>query len=837
MPRSITAFGRLLFISSVAVLVALPSSAQSSPSIPKNVGAGLRELIEMDRSAVAHGAPGLNLHASDQLAKSAGQKSGTGVFRMHVDDQNRVLVNIHLNNSVVIANLKDTLESMGLSVVREGANYRGGLIAAYMPVKAAEKVAALPGISSVLLAHRSWKNVGAVTSQGASILRSDIANSKGIDGTGITVGLLSDSFNTSPTNLVPDRAADDVKSGDLPNTAVIPGEEGLVFAIDLPTSTDPNFPNTDEGRGMAQIVHDIAPGARLCFATADISELDFALNIIEMRINPACHADVIVDDVEYFDEPFFSDGIVAQAVDIVATNNSLPGHKVAYFSSAGNQAKEGYSSDLRIVPDADARANLASLGFDVAGIPATIDTTGGFHNFDPTGGTILFQDFLFADGTIFSFQWDDPFNLNPSGITTDLNLLFFDPATGKFLFAVNDDNFMTNQPIELFQLTTGGPASAEILMVVARTGQGAHLSKKLKYVAFGGILDFNGVVTAQTPITFGHNSARGANGVAALEYNVDPAFFTAPKYDPIYEPFSSPGPVTIFFDANGNRLSKPEIRQKPDIAAVDGVNTSFFPEEGLFGPGQDFEAFFGVPDGFPNFFGTSAAAPHAAGVAALVIQKAGGSGSIDPDDLSRVLKRSAPPRDTDLFFSKAVAFDDDGHASVVITATGEDLAAVGRSNNFFQVTFNSKRPGQTLDSLTMDLTGTGLVFDPVSHPVAAGSTTGPTIASSTPGTVNKVITLNFTGFTSGNTLTFGVDRDFTTPGGTVLEQGGNSGDEVVGATVTAQLSGPTRKHDKDENTLKARFKNDLDRGYQIYDGFGLIDTLNALRQVGHGDKD
>jgi Subtilase family len=65
------------------------------------------------------------------------------------------------------------------------------------------------------------------------------------------------------------------------------------------------------------------------------------------------------------------------------------------------------------------------------------------------------------------------------------------------------------------------------------------------------------------------------------------------------EAFSSRGPVTRLFDADGNRLATPEVRQKPDIAGADGVSTT-------------------VP-GFRPFYGTSAATPSLAGVAALAI--------------------------------------------------------------------------------------------------------------------------------------------------------------------------------------------------------------------------
>ena len=52
-------------------------------------------------------------------------------------------------------------------------------------------------------------------------------------------------------------------------------------------------------------------------------------------------ADVIVDDVIYFDEPFFQDGVVARAVDTVHDAG------VVYVAAAGNAGRRGYAAPFR----------------------------------------------------------------------------------------------------------------------------------------------------------------------------------------------------------------------------------------------------------------------------------------------------------------------------------------------------------------------------------------------------------------------------------------------------------------------------------------------------------
>ena len=51
-------------------------------------------------------------------------------------------------------------------------------------------------------------------------------------------------------------------------------------------------------------------------------------------------ADIIVDDLGFFGEPYFEDGPIAQTVDTVRANGTI------YITAAGNEALEHYEADF-----------------------------------------------------------------------------------------------------------------------------------------------------------------------------------------------------------------------------------------------------------------------------------------------------------------------------------------------------------------------------------------------------------------------------------------------------------------------------------------------------------
>ena len=772
-------------IAAMAAGFILPASAAP---VPANLGSGLGPLLKSYQKQ-----PGA---FADLLASKKDVAS---------DAQGRVRVNIHADGTAALADVAARARQAGANVTKVYPGYRKGIVTAYVPMKAVAALAQAPGVMSVVLSHNPQLNVGRTTSQGTVVMNTDDLNDGGVTGAGITVGVMSDSYNTNRTAKYD--AADDVESGDLPDltNTTNANSPGVKFLIEGPRGS------TDEGRGMAQIVHDVAPGADLCFATAYNAETDFADNIRALRTDAACNADVIVDDIIYYSEPMFSDGLIAQAADDVVTSTVLAGKPVAYFSSAGNRGR-AYTSHVRIIPDVEARGviDAADQTVDLSTIPDSIDTRGGFQDFDPGFDNVDISQEITCQSSActIDFQWDDPFDI-PQGVTSDWNFLVFD-TSGKFVadLSMIDNNFSTQQPIEIS--STALAADTRYRIVLARTGRSNYNAKYVKYVSFGGslLMQYNSDPGSYAS-TFGHNSAAHTNGVAAYIYDDVPV--DTPPYDtysPSLETYSSPGPVKILFDAAGNRLSEVEIRDKPDMAAPDGVNTTFFPSGAL--SSTDYEG-----DGYPNFFGTSAAAPHAAGVAALLLDKAGGSQSLSAAEIRSALQSTAPARDTDALYADAKS------GKLTVSATGGSAT----DPNFFKIAFAGIGTVPKLVALTIDATETGLQFDPdptSGYPLTVGKSTGPVLTSAPPTAPTSVLDLSFSGFSAGNSLSFGIDRDVA-----LLAGYGNSADLLAGSLITATFSDGSRQLIK-ESTVA----NQYGTGYFYDDGYGLIDAAAAADTVG-----
>ncbi len=260
--------------------------------------------------------------------------------------------------------LKAALVGLGLQRASQYSNDVGG----WLPVDQLNAAAALTEVHAIRAAMMRTRT-GAVTSQGDYAQNSDLVRSENsLSGAGITVGVLSDSYDCYPVyaaNGVPagglngyanngfnTTAAGDMATGDLPSSVNVI-EEATCMNYGAPIQ----LPFGDEGRAIMQIVHDVAPGAGLAFYTAENSEADFASGITKLA---NAGAKVIVDDVGYFDEPFFQDGLVAQAV------NTVEAGGVAYFSSAGNNGVLGYDNNAPsfATPGTGQNANELLLNFN-----------------------------------------------------------------------------------------------------------------------------------------------------------------------------------------------------------------------------------------------------------------------------------------------------------------------------------------------------------------------------------------------------------------------------------------------------------------------------------------
>ncbi|NML67425.1 PKD domain-containing protein [Hymenobacter sp. RP-2-7] len=426
------------------------------------------------------------------------------------------------------------------------------------------------GLLGVLPALKPRVRGGLVTSQADYALeaaRTRATRPKNLTGAGVRIGVLSDSYNALGG------AAADVASGDLPAA-------GVQVLSDL--DQEYQF-GTDEGRAMCQLINDLAPGSPMAFSSV---YFNFAQQILNLANPSLGNCRVLVDDIYQFDEPFYQDGVIAQAV------NQVVGQGVAYFSAAGNFGNKSYENNAPVFTQSTVGTQTAyRLNFDVTGATAA-----------PT------QTVTLSNGQSFEpiLQWSDPF-YTANGVKTDLDMYLIavkNGVPGDTVARSDDNNLLSRTPLEIlsYSNSTATSGTTTFNFVIVRRNGTANPSR-LKYIDAGQGSGATGDPTFTFSSTIvGHPAAAGAQAVAAAGY----------ANQRVAESFTSLGGALPFlFGPTGTSLGSVQTRQKPDITSIDGTDTSFFPQYS----GADIDK-----NGYPNFFGTSAAAPHAAAVAALLLQ-------------------------------------------------------------------------------------------------------------------------------------------------------------------------------------------------------------------------
>jgi len=437
------------------------------------------------------------------------------------------------------------LESLARLDVRvEIVDPASKLIQARIPSALLEEVARLPFVRTIRPPDRPSPNAGTRQTQGDEAVRAHLARAQlGVNGSGVRVGVIQIGF---------EGLADSQASGDLPADVTL-----------STTRADGKIAgDSAEGTAMLEIIHDVAPGARLFGVSFSTSlEMIAAVNWLSdvaggpnPRRGTPGGVDVIVDDISFFNlGPYDGSSALSRALTAAVDRG------VVYFTSAGNRADQHWRGPFSACPGrVYQNFNAPACG------PETTDETLNIR--------------VVANGTFCAFlQWNDTWGAS----SNDYDLRLVDRDTRAFLSASDgvsggrDAQTGTQDPAETMCFTDEAGA-ARHLGIVIENFQGSAQPRQLELFLTGDGVQLEHVVSDHSIPNVG--DAKKVLAVGAVHWRTP---------DQI-ESYSSRGPTL-------------DGRLKPEIVAPDCVSVT--------GSG-----------GFSSTFcGTSASAPHAGAVAALLL--------------------------------------------------------------------------------------------------------------------------------------------------------------------------------------------------------------------------
>jgi hypothetical protein len=475
-------------------------------------------------------------------------------------------------------------------------------------------------------------DISGLVSEGA-----DLVQGEGITGAGVKVGVLSDGV---------DSLAALQALGDLPaDVTVISGQAG----------------SGDEGTAILEIVHDLAPGAQLYYATADGGFAQMATNIQSLA---AAGCNIIVDDANYLAEGVFQDDVIAQAINTVTASGVL------YFASAHNMGN--LDSAASGTWEGDFNPTGAAIPVITAGYSphaVTVHAFNATHNYDAITANVM---------GIVTLKWSDPVGAS----CNDYDLFTMNSAlTSVYDYSI-DPQACSDEPIEGAYSDDG-----DVVVVVLYDGA----ARALRVDTWGGKL-----AIGTSGSTCGHNAAASAVTVAATP--AQSTIFTAHNQSPEF--YSSDGPRRMFYNPNGSAITAGNFLfgtnggttlSKVDLTAADCGESDV--------------------SGFNPFCGTSAAAPTAAAIAALVMSA---KPSLTPSQVLTAMKSTALPAHTG-FQSRTV-----GAGIVMANLAVDAVSRTAVPSPSPLPAFGAQLAGTTSDPQTVTLSNTGTATLTISSITASG---------------------------------------------------------------------------------------------------------------------
>ncbi len=451
-----------------------------------------------------------------------------------------------------------------------------------------------------------------------------------VDGSGVKVCVLSDSV----------RYLEETKGITPQDVAVLQDQNG-----NRQDGKQRGGEDKGEGTAMLEIVHSIAPGAELMFATSGSKPQQMFNNIIALGKE---RCDIIVDDHEFYEQSPFQDDKISRAVNEVTANGIL------YITSAGNRgntkngtsaAWEGFFKAGRVLKD--------SRGKPIRTMHEFSDKQDGEYN------DVLGECGRDGGEVHVLLFWNDPilpqgdnrqsadrgdyelWALDSNGVLKDGNDHYVTTARlkdekGNYISTAClkdkdekgkciDDTTAVEKPCRhiCFPAPNRNDPNLTSIVITKVAGTGDRFLH-VDFFVRGSKNKNDCKLEHQTPgVISGHHGAASAFSVASK---------SAGQPDPLHADgvflggqsehvngSSAEGPRRMFFTPDGHPYSCPRDLQKPDVTAADGVTT-------------DVESFK------PFFRGTSAAAPQVAGIAALMKSK---DRSLTAEEIKAALRKSA----------------------------------------------------------------------------------------------------------------------------------------------------------------------------------------------------